>query len=105
MDGVEFNLAGMQIRIDSYTEGRRKYVRSQGGKILKVIPYKKSVKISGAEFHSTGVDYQIGQETLYERTNFVSCKGAIFHIKTLDFENPDKSGSAQSIGKTFECAN
>jgi hypothetical protein len=101
---VKFNPAGMQVRIGSYTEGRRRYIRAKGGHLLRVIPYTHKSEGAGNEIHSTGVDYKIGHETYFERTSFISCHGSVFHVKTIDFSDPKAKQSANSIGQTFKCA-
>jgi hypothetical protein len=101
---LQFNPAGMQARIDSYTEGRRKYITAKGGRVLRYIPYSEHKGLNGAEFHSAGVDYQIGRDTYHERSSYVSCGGTVFQVKTLDFADPDRQDSADAIGRTFKCA-
>ncbi len=104
LKGIEFNSATMQVRIDSYTEGRRKYIRSKGGMLLGFTPYSEHRGKQGAEFHSTGVDYRIGREIYHERSSFISCHGSTFHLKTLDFGDPERSESANTLGRSFQCA-
>lgn len=100
---VQFDSAGMQVRIDSYNEGRRKYINSKGGQLIGFVAYEKHAGPKKSEFHSTGVDYQIGHEIYHERSVFVSCNGSVFHVKTLDFQDPAKPDSANTLGKTFKC--
>ena len=103
IEDVKFNTTGLQVRIDSYTEGRVKYINAKGGQLIRFIPYSKSVQSEGTEDHLAGVDYQIGDEIYHERTRFVSCYGSVLHVKSLDFSHPEKVGSAYLFGRTLKC--
>lgn len=104
LEGASFQSAPMQVTMDAYYEGRKKYIESKGGVLLRFEPYTISRSPASQEFHTVGVDYRLGTETYHEVSQYVSCGGSIFHIKTLDFAATGNSASAFSYSRGFKCA-
>ena len=104
LDRITFNAPRMEHDLPEYYAGRKEYIESKGGKLLKKILYEHS-QIKGQEIFYVGVDYRLGDEVYYERSQYISCRGSIFQVKSLDFETLGKPGSALQVGRTFACKN
>ncbi len=103
LKGVTFNERAMRAQVDSYIEGREKYLKGKEATIDRFVPFEIVHNSSGLSFFVVGVDYQIGNEKYFERSMFVKCTDVIFHVKSLDFILPEQEDSAFQLGKSLKC--
>ena len=85
---------------EKYAEGRKNWVREQGGQIYEILPGKfEDGKLSA------GVSYRINQKSYLERTYYVNCPKKLYHLKiVLNLENQDELSDCESIVRSFACA-
>ncbi len=85
---------------EKYAEGRKNWVREQGGEIYDVLPGKfEDGKLTA------GVSYRINQKSYLERTYYANCAKKLFHLKiVLNFENKNELSDCESIVRSFSCA-
>ncbi len=85
---------------EKYAEGRKNWVREQGGEIYEILPGKfEDGKLSA------GVSYRLNQKSYLERTYYVNCPKKLYHLKiVLNFENKDELPECESIVRSFACA-
>ena len=105
LKNVEFNFLTMSSQMDSYLEGRKNYIKEKEGVFIEFFPLLKMKTPQPSEIYLIGVDYQIGNNIYHERSVFFNCSGSVFHMKTLDFDLPEKSNSAYNLGMTLKCKN
>jgi hypothetical protein len=85
---------------EKYAEGRKAWVRAQGGELYETIPGKfEEGKLTA------GVSYRLNQKSFLERTYYVNCPKKLYHLKiVLNFENKSELSDCESIVRSFSCA-
>lgn len=84
---------------EDYAEGRKRWVKEQGGEILELLPGKYEDNRLMA-----GVSYKLNQKRYLERTYYVNCPKKLYHLKiVLNFENLDSLKESEEIVRSFSC--
>ena len=102
LNGVQFNAAYLEASSHEYFEGRTKYVSSKGGSVLSTSPYETQKWSGISEAHRVGVTYKIAETVYHEYSYYVSCNGKVFHLKSLDFGEGEKSKAADEVEKMIQ---
>ena len=84
---------------EDYAEGRKRWLKEQGGELLELLPgsYQENRLMAG-------VSYKLNQKRYLERTYYVNCPKQLYHLKiVLNFENLDSLKESEEIVRSFAC--
>lgn len=85
---------------EKYAEGRRSWISQQDGEIYDILPGKFD-----RDRLIAGVSYRLNKKSYIERTHYINCKRRLYHLKiVLNVENRDELPEAESVVRSFACA-
>ena len=83
LKNLVFNPKELKTSQKIYQEGRRKWLKRYGGKLLKFIPYQLKLLSNKLKVHSIGYSYSLNQTKYEEMSYFINCKEQLYHLKSL----------------------
>jgi len=105
LNARDLSLDRLKSEEKNFQKEKEEFLAQANAKILKFFPYEKSKWAKDIEVHVLGVEYEAAGLQFLDRTYYISCKGKLFHLKSMMLLNHGAKISDQVANsvKSFRC--